>query len=134
MPLENCKLIELPKISDARGSITFIENQTHIPFVIRRIYYLYGVPAGQARAAHAHKSLCQVFIAINGGFSIKLDDGVSTREFRLDNPFTGLYVCPKIWRDIYSFNKDAVCLVLASDPYEESDYIRSYYDFLDYVK
>ncbi len=134
MSLENCRLIELPKISDARGSITFIENQTHIPFVIRRIYYLYDVPVGQARAAHAHKNLSQVFIAINGSFSVKLDDGVSAREFRLDNPFTGLYVCSKIWRDVYSFNKDAVCLVLASDPYDENDYLRNYCDFLDYVK
>jgi WxcM-like, C-terminal len=134
MSLQNCKLINLPKISDPRGSITFIENQAHIPFDIRRIYYLYDVPVGQARAAHAHKDLCQVFIAINGSFSVKLDDGDEVKEFHLDNPFTGLYVCSKIWRDIYNFNKNAVCLVLASDYYSEHDYLRNYPDFLNYIK
>ena len=128
--LEQCRLIELPKISDPRGNLTFVENERHIPFETRRIYYLYDVPGGEARAGHGHKALQQLIIAVSGSFTIVLDDGFEKKEFVLNRPFSGLYIPPMIWRDIYNFSSGSVCLVLASELYDEADYYRDYDDFL----
>ena len=127
--ISDCKLIELPRVNDVRGSLSFIESNTHIPFNIARIYYLYSVPDTKVRGAHAHKQLQQLIIPISGSFDIQVDDGVSKTKFHLNRPNQGLYICPMIWRDLSNFTADAVCLVLASEKYDESDYIRDYADF-----
>lgn len=130
MSIENCRLIELPKLSDKRGHLSFIENHRHIPFEMKRIYYLYDVPLNEERGGHAHKELHQLIIAIAGSFNIVLDDGNEKKIFHLSKPFEGLYVSPMIWREILNFSQGAVCLVLASDFYDEEDYYRNYQDFL----
>lgn len=129
--IQSCSLIELPHIQDGRGSLSFVESNTHIPFDIARIYYLYGVPDNKVRGAHAHKQLQQLIVPISGSFDIELDDGTSKKTFHLDRPDQGLYICPMIWRDLSNFSNDAICLVLASEKYDESDYIRDYKDFRD---
>lgn len=130
MTLEKCKYITLSTVTDPRGSLSFVEAGVHVPFEIRRIYYLYDVPDGEGRGAHAHKELQQLIIAVSGSFDVTLDDGREKKKFTLDSPNKGLYVCPMIWRDLSRFSSDAVCLVLASDRYAESDYYRNYVDFL----
>ena len=127
--LNNCKLIDLPHIQDERGSLSFVEVDAQISFGIARIYYLYDVPDAKVRGAHAHKNLQQLVIPISGSFDIELDDGKSKKIYHLNSPDQGLYICPMIWRDLSNFSKDAVCLVLASEKYDESDYIRDYKDF-----
>lgn len=122
--------MDLPRFSDARGNLTFIENQNHIPFDIQRIYYLYDVPGGAERGAHAHKDLEQLIIAISGSFDVVLDDGASKKRFHLSRPYNGLYVCPMIWRILENFSPGSVCLVLASSLYDEDDYYRDYEEFL----
>jgi len=130
MPLDECRIIELPKILDRRGNLTFIEAERHVPFEIKRVYYLYDVPGGAARAAHAHKSLHQLMIAMSGSFDVTLDDGKNKRIFHLNRSYYGIYIPPMMWRDLDNFSSGAVCLVLASDYYHENDYIRNYEDFL----
>ena len=134
MTIENCKTISLPKIVDARGNLTFVENANHIPFDIKRIYYLYNVPKGAKRGAHGHINLEQLVIAISGSFDIVLDDAFNKRTYRLDSPEIGLYISKGIWRDMINFSTDAVCFVLASEPYNEDDYIRNYKDFIQLMK
>jgi len=134
MLVDDCHIIKLPKISDPRGNLTFIEGNTHIPFEIKRVYYLYDVPGGAERGAHGHRELQQLIIAMSGSFDVLLDDGNSKKEFHLNNPSEGLLVCPMMWRDIINFSSGAVCLVLASEEYDESDYFRNYTDFLRAVK
>lgn len=131
MVLDDCRIIELPKITDPRGALTFVEGGRHIPFDIRRIYYLYDVPGGAARAGHGHRTLRQLMIAMSGSFSVLLDDGYSKKEFFLDRSYLGLLICPMVWRELYNFSSGAVCAVLASDFYDESDYFRDYGDFLN---
>src|SRR5450759_4045428 len=130
MPIENCKLIELPKISDPRGNLTFIEGMQHIPFEIRRVYYTYDVPGGTDRGGHAHKALHQLIIAMSGSFDVTLNDGRNKKKFHLNRSYQGLYVCPMIWRDLDNFSSGSVCMVLASNIYEESDYYRDYNEYL----
>ena len=132
--LENCKIIELPIINDPRGNLSFIENERHIPFKIKRIYYLYDVPGGAIRAGHAHKSLHQFLIAMSGSFTVTLDDGTNKREFGLNRSYYGLYIYPMVWREISNFSSGSVCLSLASDFYDESDYYRDYEDFLEAMR
>lgn len=127
--ISQCRLIDLPKISDPRGNLTFIENGRHIPFDIKRTYYLYDVPGGAERGGHAHKDLHQLIIAMSGSFDILLDDGNSKKRFHLARSYYGLYVCPMIWREMDNFSSGAVCLVLASNFYDESDYFRDYADY-----
>jgi hypothetical protein len=129
MALDDCKFIELPKFVDPRGNLTFIEGGGHIPFEIKRIYYLYDVPGGSDRGQHAHKKLQQFVIAMSGSFDICLSDGDRKRRFHLNRSYYGLYVCPMMWRTIDNFSSGSVCLVLASEPYDSSDYIRSYDEF-----
>ena len=134
MSIKDCRLIDLPKVADPRGNLTFIEGRNHIPFDIKRVYYLYDVPGGATRAGHAHKGLEQLFIAMSGSFDVILDDGYEKKRIHLNRSYYGLYVCPMIWREIDNFSSGSVCLVLASDRYDESDYYRSYEDFLKAVK
>lgn len=128
--LSTCRLIDLPRINDPRGNLTFIESSKQIPFDIKRVYYLYDIPGGSDRGSHAHKNLHQFVVAISGSFDIELDDGVNKRRFHLNRSYYGLYVCPMMWRLIDNFSSGAVCMVLASEPYSEYDYIRSYDEFL----
>jgi hypothetical protein len=128
--LNSCRIIDLPKISDPRGNLTFIEGGNHIPFGIKRAYYLYDVPGGAERGGHAHRGLHQLIIAISGAFDIVLDDGRKKKRFHLNRSYFGLYVCPMIWREMDNFSSGAVCLVLASNFYDEADYYRDYDDFI----
>lgn len=130
MSVEDCKIVELPKISDPRGNLTFIEGSRHIPFDIRRVYYTYDVPGGADRGGHAHKALHQLIIAMSGSFDVTLDDGRNKKKFHLNRSYQGLYVCPMIWRDLDNFSSGSVCMVLASNLYEASDYFRNYDEFL----
>lgn len=130
MNVEDCKIVELPKISDPRGNLTFIEGGRHIPFDIRRVYYLYDVPGGADRGSHAHKALHQLIIAMSGSFDVTLDDGRNKKRFHLNRSYQGLYVCPMMWRDLDNFSSGSVCMVLASNIYEASDYYRDYNEFL----
>lgn len=129
MPVEDCKLIELPKIEDARGNLTFVEADNHVPFDIRRVYYLYDVPGGGARGGHAHKELKQLIVALSGSFDVVIDDASHRCKITLNKPYQGLFVCPLIWRELENFSSGAVCLVLASNFYDESDYYRDYEAF-----
>lgn len=128
--LSSCKLVDLPKISDPRGNLTFIEGGHHIPFDIKRAYYLYDVPGGAERGGHAHRGLHQLIVAISGAFDIVLDDGREKKRYHLNRSYFGLYVCPMIWREMDNFSSGAVCLVLASNFYDEADYYRDYDDFI----
>jgi dTDP-4-dehydrorhamnose 3,5-epimerase-like enzyme len=134
LPLEDCRLIDLPKINDARGNLTFIESGRHIPFEIKRVYYLYDVPGGATRAGHAHKTLHQFLIAISGSFDVTVDDGYERKKFHLSRSYYGLYIPPLIWREIDNFSSGSVCLALVSDFFDESDYYRDYEEFLKAVR
>ncbi|HXM96378.1 MAG TPA: FdtA/QdtA family cupin domain-containing protein [Candidatus Dormibacteraeota bacterium] len=130
MSLTECRIIDLPKINDPRGNLTFIEGGRHVPFEIKRVYYLYDVPGGAERGGHAHKSLHQLIIAMSGSFDVILNDGKQQRRLHLNRSYHGLYVCPMIWREIDNFSSGSVCMVLASNLYDESDYYRNYQEFV----
>lgn len=132
--INECKIIDLRKISDPRGNLTPIEGNGDIPFDIKRIYYLYDVPSGESRGAHAHKELRQLIIAANGSFTITLDDGTNKKAFTLNRPYQGLLIVPGIWRDLDDFSSGAVLLCLASEHYIAEDYIRDYNDFIAFKK
>ena len=133
MGLEDCKIVELPRVNDPRGNLTFIEGGRHVPFDIRRVYYLYDVPGGATRAGHGHRTLRQVIIAMSGSFDVTLDDGRERRRFHLNRSYYGLHVAPMMWREIDNFSSGSVCMVLASDYYDEADYFREYEEFLEAV-
>lgn len=129
----DCSMIELSKHhSDRKGNISVVQNGDTIPFDVRRVYFLYDVPGGESRGAHAHRELSQLIVAVSGSFTVTLDDGKVKRIFVLNRPYQGLYVKPGIWRDLVDFSSGAVCMVLASDVYKADDYIRDYDDFLKY--
>ena len=130
MSIKRCKIIDLPKIADPRGNLTFIEANNHIPFDIKRVYYLYDVPGGSERGGHAHKGLHQLIIAMAGSFDVVLDDGQEKKRFHLNRSYYGLYVCPMIWRGLDNFSSGSVCMALASNLYDESDYYRDYNEYL----
>ena len=134
MGIKHCKILDLPRINDPRGNLTFIEGGNHIPFDIARTYYLYDVPGGAERGGHGHKELTQFIIAMSGSFDVHLDDGFEKKSFHLNRSYYGLYVPPMIWREIDNFSSGSVCLVLASTPYEESDYYRDYETFIQATK
>ena len=134
MSLDKCRIVDIPKISDPRGNLSFIEGDKHIPFQIKRVYYLYDVPGGAERGAHAHKDLHQLIISMSGSFDIHLDDGFKKKTFHLNRSYLGLYVCPMIWRQLDNFSSGGVCMVLASNYYLDSDYLREYDDFLSRVR
>jgi dTDP-4-dehydrorhamnose 3,5-epimerase-like enzyme len=127
-------LIDLPKVHDPRGNLTFIEGTRHIPFEIKRVFYLYDVPGGETRAGHANKKLEQFIVAMSGSFDIVLDDGHSRKTYALNRSYYGLYIPGMIWREIENFSSGSVCLVLASDFYDAEDYYREYNEFLAAVK
>jgi len=134
MSFENCRIIELPKISDPRGNLTFIEGVRHIPFDIRRVYYTYDVPGGTYRGGHAHKALQEFIIAMSGSFDVTLDDGNKKKKFHLNRSYQGLYVDPMMWRELDNFSSGSVCMVLASNIFEEADYYRDYNEYLAALK
>lgn len=129
-PKGHTRMIDLPVISDPRGDLTFVEGGNHVPFDIRRVYYLYNVPVDSERGGHAHRDLEQVVFALSGSFRIKIDDGNSKSEYVLRDPKRGLYINKLIWREMDNFSQGAVCMVLASHPYDEADYYRNYSEFL----
>jgi len=128
--IDECGLIDLPKIQDPRGNLTFIEAGDHIPFDIKRVYYLYDVPGGSERGGHAHKGLHQLIVAMSGSFDVVLDDGKEKKRVHLSRSYYGLYVCPMIWRELDNFSSGSVCMVLASNKYDEADYYRDYAEFM----
>lgn len=134
MPLNDCRIIELPKIQDPRGNLTFVEGGRHIPFEIKRVYYLYDVPGGADRGGHAHKELHQFLVAMSGSFDVVLNDGDRQRRYSLNRSYYGLYICPMTWRHLDNFSSGAVCMVLASTCYDEQDYFRNYDDFVASAK
>ena len=134
MSIQKCRIINLPKIHNRKGNLTFVEGSRHIPFDIKRVYYLYDVPGGSERGGHAHKKLHQFIIAMSGSFDVVLDDGTEKRRYHLNRSYLGLYVAPMIWRELDNFSSGSVCLVLASAPYKESDYFRYYKSYLQALK
>lgn len=135
MRVSKCKVVSIQRITDPRGDIGVIEAERHIPFAVKRIYYSYNTPKGIARGGHAHKKLQQLIIAMAGSFDIMLDDGGGGKKTHtMAHPCEGLYVCPMIWRELTNFSPDAVCMVLASEYYDEEDYIRDYDRFISVKK
>ena len=130
MSVLDCRIIELPKITDPRGNLTFIEGNRHVPFEIKRVFYLYDVPTGEDRGAHAHKQLHQFLVCLAGSFDVSIDDGISRKTVHLNRPWKGLHIPPMIWASEVNFDPGSVCLVLASAPYTESDYYRDYDQYL----
>lgn len=132
--IDDCSLIELPKIKNRAGNITAIENNINIPFGVSRIFYLYDIPGGENRGAHAHKECDQLLVATSGSFEVQLDDGNKKKTVILNQPFRGLHIPPGIWASEINFSSGSICLVLASDKYDEKDYIRNYNEFLKIKK
>ena len=131
----DCTMLELDRHhSNRKGNLTVVENGKTLPFDVKRVYYLYDIPGGESRGAHAHKELTQMIVAVSGSFRVTLDDGNVKRSFILNRPYQGLYVKPGIWRDLDDFSAGAVCMVLASDIYKKEDYIRSYDEFIEFRK
>jgi hypothetical protein len=126
----NCCVIELNKVHNRSGNLTFIEDRIEIPFDVRRLYYLYDVPGGAERGGHAHKKLQQLIVAASGCFDVVLDDGKNRKVVELNRPYYGLHVVPGIWRELINFSSGAICLVLASEKYDAGDYIRDYVEYL----
>jgi dTDP-4-dehydrorhamnose 3,5-epimerase-like enzyme len=124
------RLIKLPVVRDRRGNLTFVEGDRHAPFEIRRVYYLYDVPGGATRAGHAHRGLQQLLIAVSGSFDVVLDDGRTREVVTLNRSYIGLYIPQLVWREIENFSSGSVCLVLASEHYDEADYIHDYDEFV----
>ncbi len=134
MPLTDCKFIELPKIQDVRGNLTFVEGTRHVPFEFKRVYYLYDVPGGSDRGGHAHRTLNQFIISMSGSFDVVLNDGDRSRRYHLNRSYYGLYICPMMWRTIDNFSSNAVCMVLASSFFDETDYIRDFDRFAEIAR
>lgn len=132
--VDDCLVINLPKHVRPNGNLTVAENPALVPFDVKRIYYLYDVPAGEERGGHAHRELQQILIAVSGSFDVLIDDGENRRTVSLNRPFKGLHIRPGIWRELNNFSSGAVCLVLASEHYDEEDYIRNYSDFIQYTQ
>jgi hypothetical protein len=130
--VQDCKIIDLPKNHQLNGNLTSITNGVEVPFDVKRIYYLYDVPGGNSRGGHAHKALHQIMIALSGSFSVTLDDGQNKKTFMLNQPYQGLLIPPGLWRDLDNFSSGSICMVLASELYDEEDYFRDYNNFLDY--
>lgn len=128
--IDDCNVLDLPKITDARGNLSFIEEHRHVPFGIKRVFYLYDVPTGEDRGAHAHHHHHQFLVCLSGSFDVEVDDGVDRRTIHLNRPWKGLHVPPMIWAAEKNFDAGSVCLVLSSDLFSEDDYIRDYDAFL----
>ena len=133
MQTNDHRIIELPRINDPRGNLTFIEASRHVPFDIKRVYYLYDVPGGATRAGHGHRKLEQLIIAMSGSFDVILDDGAERKRYHLNRSYYGLHVEPMMWREIENFSSGSVCMVLASEYYDAADYFYQYEDFINAV-
>jgi oxalate decarboxylase/phosphoglucose isomerase-like protein (cupin superfamily) len=131
--MNNFKLIDLPKILDERGNLSFVEFPKHIPFELKRVYWIYDVPGGEKRGGHAYKKLHEVIIAISGSFDITLDNGSEVQKISLNRSYQGVYVPNNMWRSLDNFSTNSLCLILASDSFCESDYIRDYMEFKKYL-
>ena len=134
MSTSSWKIIVLPKISDPRGNLTFIEGNQHIPFQIKRVFYIYDVPTEADRGAHAHRKLHQFLIPLTGSFDVEMDDGFNKEIVHMNRPWKGLHIPPMIWASEVRFDSASVCLVLASDVFDEADYIRDYCQFLNSIR
>ena len=134
MSVHDCKVVDLPRITDPRGNLTFLEGGKHIPFEMKRLFHLYDVPGGETRAGHALRSCEQFLIAMSGSFDVVLDDGNEKRRVQLNRSYQGLYIPPLIWRELENFSSGSVCAVLASECYNEDGYYRSYESFVAAVK
>ena len=132
--IEDCKIIEVSKIQNDAGNITVVENGINFPFIVKRIFYLYDIPGGEDRGAHAHKECHQFLVAASGSFEVQLEDGKAKKTLFLNQPYKGLHIPPGIWASEVSFSSGSICLVLASHTYNEDDYLREYQEFLDYRK
>jgi hypothetical protein len=130
----DCVILPLSKIHNRAGNITIVEGQKNVPFAVRRIYYLYDIPGGEDRGGHAHKELYQLIVAASGSFNVMLDDGENKKIVMLNRPDYGLMVVPGIWRELFEFSSGAICLVLASQKYDNEDYIRDYAEFNEYCQ
>ena len=131
--MENIKLIDLPKILDERGNLSFIEYPKHIPFEIKRVYWIYDVPGGEKRGGHAYKQLSELIIAISGSFDVTVDTGNDIKKFSLNRSYQGVYIPKMVWRSLDNFSTNSLCLILSSDEYDENDYIRDYDKFRQIV-
>lgn len=131
--MEKTRIINLPKIYDPRGNLTFVEGQNHIPFEIRRTYWIYDVPGGETRGGHAYRENEEFIIALSGSFDVVLDDGKAKHTFSLNRSYYGVYVPKGVWRQMLNFSTNSLALVLASTQYDETDYIYDYSDFLKYL-
>jgi hypothetical protein len=125
----DCRIIELPRIIDPRGNLTFLEGQRHVPFDIRRVYWIYDVPGGEVRGGHAYRRLDEVVISLSGSFDVVVDDGAQKRVISLNRSYYGLLLPRMIWRHVENFSTNSVCLAVASTPYDVHDYIRDYDEF-----
>ena len=134
MTIEACRIIQFPRITDPRGNLTFIEGKRHVPFEIKRVYYLYDVPGGAEHGGHAHRQLQRLIVAMSGSFDVLLDDGIAQERHHLNRSYYGLYIAPMVWRSIDNFSSGSVCMVLASEYYDEDDYCRDYDAFRKTVK
>jgi hypothetical protein len=132
--IDDCRLIEFPKFSFRAGNISIYENKWKAPFEVKRVFYLYDIPAGESRGAHSHKECHQLIIAASGSFEVQVDDGLKKKSVSLNRPFYGLHIPPGIWAHEENFSAGAICLVLTSEIFSEEDYIRNYRDFIDYKR
>ncbi len=132
--LDSCGLVDLPKVHDLRGNLTFVQDADPIPFGIKRVYYVYDVPAGSERGGHAHKECFEFIVPVAGSFDVTLGDGNEKLTFTMNRPYQGLLVTPMIWRDLRNFSSGSVCLVLASQLFDEQDYYRDYSDYVTAVQ
>ena len=130
----DCSVVELGKIDNNQGNLTVVQSELNVPFDVKRVFYLYDIPGGEARGAHAHKGCHQFLVAASGSFEVVLDDGVNKRTVSLNRPFYGLHIPPGIWAAEQGFSSGSVCLVLASEKFDEEDYIRDYVNYLTFVK
>ena len=128
--VKHCRLLDFPKIHDPRGNLTFVEGDAHVPFAIRRVYWIYGVPGGEKRGGHAYRELHEVIVAVSGSFEVHVDDGVRRHSHLLNRGYVGLYVPNMIWRELDHFSTNAVCLILASARYDPADYVRDKVEYL----
>jgi len=130
--IDDCRMVDLPKLADARGNLTVVEGEIHVPFPVARVYWLYDVPGGESRGGHAHRDLQQFIISASGSFEVVVDDGRRRKTFFLSRSYYGLYVPTMIWRELVNFSSGSVCLVLASARFAEDDYFRDYHEFCAY--
>ena len=134
MSLLNCGIIELPKILDVRGNLTFIEGQNHVPFEVKRTYWIYDVPGGEVRGGHAYKENEELIIALSGSFEVVLNDGLKEVRYSLNRSYEGVYICPGIWRQLENFSTNSLALILASTEFNEDDYLRNMDEYNEYKK